>query len=234
MKGVVPAAGEGSRLRPLTADQPKGLVEVDETPLLTHCFESLLDVGVDDLIVIVGYQKEEIIEYYGNSFREVPITYVHQRDQKGLGHALLQAESHIEDDFVVLNGDNVFRGNIDEAISKQDESDVDAALIVEEVSREEAQTTGVLETDGSRVTGLIEKPDDPPTTLSSTGCYVLPPEIFHACHLIRPSDRGEYELADAIDLLISAGRNVQAVPLEGWRINVNEPEDVEKAERRLQ
>jgi dTDP-glucose pyrophosphorylase len=233
MQGVVPAAGEGTRLRPLTAQKPKGLVEVGGSPLLTHCFESLLAVGVDELVVIVGYRKDAIIEHYGDGFRGIPITYVDQDDQLGLGHALRQAAPHVEDDFVHLNGDNVFRANIDAAVARQRDPDVDAVLLVEDVSRAEARTTGVLETEGRRVTGMVEKPDDPPSTLVSTGCYVLPPAIFRACHQVAPSTRGEYELSDAIDRLVETGATVEAVPLAGWRVNVNEPADIERAEQRL-
>jgi len=234
MKGVVPAAGEGTRLRPLTNDRPKGLVSIDGQPLLTYCFQALCDVGVTELVVIVGYRGEMIEEHYGESFQDVPITYVHQPDQLGLGHAILQAESEIDDDFLVLNGDNVFRGNIEDAVAHQREPGIAATMIVEDVSREEAKTTGVVETTEERVTGMVEKPDEPSSTLVATGCYVLPPAIFHALHLVEPSPRGEYELSDAIDLLATAGATVKVVPLEGWRINVNEAADIDRAERRLQ
>lgn len=234
MQAVIPAAGEGTRLRPLTEDRPKVLVEVAGEPLLTHCFEQLLDVGVEEFVVVVGYRMEDVLDRYGDEFRGVPITYVHQRDRLGLAHAVGRAESAIEDDFVLSNGDNVFRANLEEAVERQRRPGVDAALLVEEVPAERARTTGVVETDGSgRVTGLVEKPDDPPSTLVTTGCYVLPTEIFHACELLQPSGRGEYELPEAIDLLAAAGATVETVPLDGWRVNVNTSADVERAERRL-
>ena len=234
MQAVIPAAGEGMRLRPLTEDRPKGLVEVAGTTILTRCFEELLAVGVEEFVVVVGYRKEDILEHYGDEFRGVPITYVHQREQLGLAHAVSCVASPIEDDFVLLNGDNVFRANLGEAVECQRRPGVDAVLVVEEVSEERARRTGVVETDESgQVTGLVEKPDDPPSTLVTTGCYVLPAEIFHACELLCPSDRGEYELPDAIDLLLTAGMTVETVLLDGWRVNVNTPTDLERAERRL-
>ena len=234
MQAVIPAAGEGTRLRPLTEDRPKGLIEAADTPLLTRCFEELLAVGVEEFVVVVGYRKEEILGYYGDEFGGVPITYVHQREQLGLAHAVGRAGSAIEDDFVLLNGDNVFRANLGEAVERQRRQSVDAVLVVEEVPEEQARRTGVVETDDSgRVTGLVEKPDDPPSTLVTTGCYVLPTEVFHACELLCPSARGEYELPDAIDLLLAAGMTVETVRLDGWRVNVNTPADLERAERRL-
>ncbi|ESS04761.1 MAG: dTDP-glucose pyrophosphorylase, partial [uncultured archaeon A07HR67] len=88
MKAVVLAAGKGTRLRPLTDDKPKGMVEVAEKPLITHCFDQLIDLGADELVVVVGYMKEQIIDHYGDAYEGVPITYTHQREQKGLAHAL--------------------------------------------------------------------------------------------------------------------------------------------------
>ncbi|HKJ59839.1 MAG TPA: sugar phosphate nucleotidyltransferase, partial [Halobacteriales archaeon] len=112
MKAVVLAAGEGTRLRPLTEDKPKAMVEVAGVPLLTHCFDQLLALGADELIVVVGYLKERIISHYGDSYDGVPITYTHQREQDGLAHALLTVEEHVDDDFMLILGDNVFRANL--------------------------------------------------------------------------------------------------------------------------
>ena len=80
---------------------------------------------------------------------------------------------------------------------------------------------------------VVEKPDNPPSNLVMTGFYTFTPAIFHACHLVQPSDRGEYELPDAIDLLIQSGRTIDAVQLDGWRIDVGYPEDRDRAEERL-
>ncbi len=83
MKAVVLAAGEGTRLRPLTEEKPKGMVEVDGKPILTHCFEQLAELGADEFVVVVGYRKQGIIEHYDDEYEGVPITYSHQREQKG-------------------------------------------------------------------------------------------------------------------------------------------------------
>ena len=80
---------------------------------------------------------------------------------------------------------------------------------------------------------VVEKPDDPPSNLVMTGFYTFTPAIFHACPLVQPSDRGEYELPDAIDLLIQSGRTIDAIRLDGWRIDVGFPEDRDRAEERL-
>ncbi len=234
MQAVVLAAGEGTRLRPLTEEKPKALVEVDGKPLVEDVFDNLLEIGVTELVVVVGYQKEQLIERYGDAYEGVPITYAHQREQLGLGHAILQAEPHVDDDFVLMLGDNVFRGNLGDVIKRQHEERADAAFLVEEVPYEEASRYGVLDTNEyGEIVEVVENPDEPPSNLVMTGFYTFTPAIFHACHLVQPSDRGEYELPDAIDLLIQSGRTIDAIRMDGWRIDVGYPEDREEAEQRV-
>lgn len=235
MKAVVLAAGRGTRLRPLTDERPKPLVEIDGKPLLTHCLEELVAIDTEELVIVVGYRKEQIIEYYGDSFDGVPITYVHQAEPHGLAHALLQAESEINDDFMLMLGDNVFRGNLDTVVQRQQEQRVDCAFLVEEVPESDASRYGVCVTNKyGEIVSVVEKPDDPPSNLVMTGFYTLSDAIFDACRLVQPSDRGEYELSDAIGLLMESGRTIDAVRLNGWRIDIGYPEDRDAAEQRLE
>ncbi|MCU4974964.1 sugar nucleotidyltransferase [Halobacteria archaeon AArc-m2/3/4] len=235
MKAVVLAGGEGTRLRPLTEDKPKGMVEVDGKPILTHCLDRLVDLGADEFVVVVGYLKEKIIDHYGDEYEGVPITYCHQREQKGLAHALLTVEEHIDDAFMLILGDNIFEANLEDVVRRQQEDRADAAFLVEEVPWDDASRYGVCDTNKyGEITDVVEKPDDPPSNLVMTGFYTFTPAIFHACRLVQPSNRGEYEISEAIDLLIRSGRTIDAIALEGWRIDVGYPEDRDEAEQRLQ
>ncbi|OSO97487.1 sugar nucleotidyltransferase [Halorubrum ezzemoulense DSM 17463] len=227
MDAVIPAAGRGSRLGKLTDDQPKGLVDVAGRPLLAHVFETAVEAGADELVVIVGYEAAQIVDRFGDTFEGVPITYVHQRERLGLGHAVLQAEPHVDGTFLLVNGDNIFAGSVAPAVTAVEEAD--AALAVEEVSPTVAATTGVIETDETgRVTGIVEKVAEPSSTLVTTGCYVLPEEVFHACELVQPSAEGEYQLGEAVGLLVRAGYEV-ATGRVGEPVNVNTPDDIERA-----
>ena len=235
MKSVVLAAGEGTRLRPLTEDKPKGMVEVDGEPILTHCFEQLADLGADEFVVVVGYLKEEIIDHYGDEFDGIPITYTHQREQKGLAHALLTVEEYVDDEFMLILGDNIFQANLEDVVRRQREARADAAFLVEEVDWEDASRYGVCDTNKyGEITDVVEKPEEPPSNLVMTGFYTFSPAIFHACHLVQPSNRGEYEISEAIDLLIQSGRTIDAIGIEGWRVDVGYPEDRNKAEALLE
>ena len=233
MQAVIPAAGEGTRLRPLTADRPKALVEVGGKPILAHCFEQLRPYPIEEFVVVVGYEGEQIVDRFGDSFRGVPISYAWQRDRRGLADAVVRAEGHVDGDFLVVNGDNVFRMDLERLIARRRDDDVDAVVLAVEVSPAAARTTGVLLTDGDRITGVVEKPDDPPSTLAVAGCYAFTPDVFRACRAIDPGAEGEYQLSDAVDLLCREGKRLVPVRLDGWRVNVNTSEDVDRAERLL-
>lgn len=231
--GVIPAAGEGSRLEEVTDDRPKPMVTVAGRPLITYPLDTLVEVGIDELVVVIGHRGETIIDHLGDSYRDVPITYVHQCEPLGLGHAVLQARPHIEGPFVVLNADNVFGGDLDGVIRRLDDPTIDGIIAIEEATLETACETGVVEVEDGRVTGIVERPEEPPSQLVTTGCYVLPEDVFHACALVQPSARGEYELTDAVDLLVRAGYTIEALPVDGWRVNVNRIDDMERVERLL-
>ncbi len=234
MQAVVLAAGRGTRLQPLTDETPKGLVEVDGKPILTHCFDRLDALGASEFIVVVGYLKEQIIRRYGDEYGDIPITYTHQREPNGLAHALLTTEALIDDDFMLMLGDNVFRANLADVVNRQREDRADAAFLVEEVPMDEAGRYGVCRTnDFGEIVEVIEKPDEPPSNLVMTGFYTFTPAIFHACHLVQPSARGEYELSEAIDILIQSGRTIDAIRMDGWRVDIGYPADREKAETLL-
>ena len=228
MDAVIPTAGRGSRLGELTVDRPKGLVDVAGRPLLAHVFDAAVEAGADELVVIIGYEGARIVDRFGDAYRDVPITYIHQREQLGLGHAVLQAKPAVNGTFLLVNGDNVFVDGVTPAVEAVHTEGVDGVLGVEEVSGEVARTTGVIEREEGTITGIVEKPDDPPSQLVTTGCYVLPEETFHACALVQPSAEGEYQLSEAVGLLCRAGFNFETVDL-GERVNVNEPADIERA-----
>jgi len=233
MQAIVPAAGRGTRLRPLTDDRPKGLVEVAGKPILTHCFESLLAAGIDEIVVVVGYRGEDIVDYYGDDFRGVPLTYAWQEEQLGLGHAVSAAGAYVSDDVVVWNGDNVGDVNLSGMVEHHRRTDAETTLLMDEVSRDRAAEGAVFVLDDGEPVGLVEKPDEPPSTLIPRGVYVFSERIFDALTGVEPSARGEYELTDAIDGLFDEEARVEVVDLEGWLLNVNTAVDVTEGTRRI-
>jgi len=250
---VVPAAGEGTRLRPLTDERPKPLVEVAGEPLLAHVLDALAPIDPERYVIVTGHRGEQLRERFGDAYRSTPIRHVRQPEQRGLADAIARAEPIVDGPFVAANADNVYAGDLASLAAAHD-PDAEATMLVEETTVAAARETGVVVTDESgRVERVVEKPDDPPpgslcspgepdrtesartpSTLVSAGAYAFSPAIFEACAAIDPADTGEYELADAITRLVERGEPVRIVRHEGERVNVNEPADVERAERLLE
>lgn len=235
MQGVVPAAGEGTRLRPLTDGRPKALVEVGGRPLLAHCFDTLVELGVDELVAVVGQGGEQIRRRFDDAFDGIPVRYAEQPEPRGLADAVLEAEPFVHGDFVVLNGDNVVDADLSPLVQRHRAMAAAATLLVEEVSPDRAAEGGVLcFDDDGQLAGLVEKPNDPPSRWVTRGCHAFSPRLFAACRRLRPAATGEFELTAAVERLVEAGARVETVPLDGRCVNVNVPADLARAERILQ
>lgn len=208
-------------------------MEVAGRPLLAHVFDALVPLDVSTLIVVVGYRAEDVVDRFGDVYEGVPVRYVRQDGPAGLADAVLRAEPAVDGDFVVVNGDNVIDGDLTAVLDHHRERSPAATVPVQRVSRAEARETGVVVVKDGRVRGAVEKAEEPPSRLALTGVQVFSPRIFDACGQLEPSDRGEFELTDAIDRLARTGHRVEAVAFPGWRLNVNTPEDVDLAARRL-
>ena len=106
MKAVILAAGEGKRLRPFTETMPKVMLPVANKPILEHVFDALKNSGITEIILVVGYKKEVIMDYF-KDYKDIKITYVVQDKQLGTAHALSKAKNHIKNSFIVVPGDNI-------------------------------------------------------------------------------------------------------------------------------
>ena len=217
MYGVVLAAGRGTRMRPLTDRRPKPLLPVGDRSLLERVFDTARDV-VDEFVVVTGYRGDAIRDAVGESYRGRPVHYVEQAEALGTAHAVAQAEPIVDDEFLVLNGDVVVDASLPRALADADGT----AIAGTEV--EDPRAYGVLSTtsDGA-LAGIVEKPDDPPTTLANVGCYAFTPEVFAYIDRTPESDRGEYEITTTIDLLLDDGHRIDVAPYEGTWLDVGRP-----------
>ena len=207
LKGVILAAGEGRRCRPLTQTRSKVMLPVGNRPFMEHVILALAANGVRDLYVVVGYQKERVMDYFedGVDFG-VKITYIEQNELLGTAHALLKAEPYVDEEFLVVNGDNLFDTRaIKELISAKGENVILAAL------RQNTGEYGVLKVEKQRVKAIIEKPRRPCAGILNTGAYRFSPTIFEVLSRTPISERGSYELTDTISQMITDGKEI--VPL---------------------
>ena len=133
MKAILLAAGQGTRFRPLTDDKPRRMVEVAGKPILSHCFDWFGELGADEFVVVVGYKKEVTVDHYGDTYGQIPVACVHQRDIESLVYALLTIKNHVDDDFMLILGDNISHANLEDVTKRQREDRVNAAFLAEEV-----------------------------------------------------------------------------------------------------
>jgi UDP-N-acetylglucosamine diphosphorylase/glucosamine-1-phosphate N-acetyltransferase len=208
MKAVILAAGEGLRCRPLTLTRSKAMIPVANKPLIEHIINAIAENGIKEIILVVGYKKERIMDYFGDGFEfGVKISYVFQDAQLGTAHAVDQAKEYIDSDFIVLNGDNLIdTGTISDLLAgKKGE----ATLLA--VEREETSGYGVVIPEEGRVKKLLEKPKEVISHLINAGVYAFSPEIFDEIEQTPLSETGEYAITETIQQMITKGKSVSLV-----------------------
>lgn len=232
MKCVILCAGDGTRLRPLTETTPKPLVQVGSTELLYHSLEYAEQVGVSEYHLVVGYKKDQVISEIGSQYNGTPVKYHTQENRNGLAHGVNQVDVDFTDNFLLLLADIVY-GSFP-ATQLQDNTD-QLTLVTDTVPPETAHQYGVCKfgPDGA-VCDLIEKPDAPPSNVVLAGSYILPPDIQEYCSSIDPSDRGEYEITDAIAAYMDTTESEPVlITPDTWRVDIATQSDIVTAEKKL-
>ncbi len=227
MKAVILAAGEGSRMRPLTCTRPKVMLPIANKPILEHLLIEAIAAGISEFIFVVGYHDEAVLDYFGNGRKwNIKIDYVKQRRQLGTADALKMVADLTAGDFLLMNGDMIIgRGDIKEMTVKKD-----TTLAVIEVS--DTRGLGVVEENKGRVVSIHEKEENPPSHLANTGLYLLTPEIFDAISRTGKSPRGEYELTDSLMLMMEAGHGIACHTISQW-LDISYPWDLLTANETL-
>lgn len=232
MKGLILSGGRGTRLRPITHTSAKQLLPVANRPILFYAIDALREAGITDIGIVVGDTADEVRAAVGDGSRcGVRIRYLQQEAPLGLAHAVSIARDFIAGDrFVVYLGDNLIADGITGLVDEFRSGEADAMILLARVP--EPQRFGVAELEGNRVVRLVEKPADPPSDLALVGVYLFSAGIFEAIDRIRPSARGELEITDAIQQLISRDScRVDAHVISGWWKDTGRLEDILEANR---
>ncbi|WP_135303667.1 bifunctional sugar-1-phosphate nucleotidylyltransferase/acetyltransferase [Haloarcula amylovorans] len=222
MQVVILAAGEGTRMRPLTAQRPKPMLTVGGKPLVEHVARTAVSAGADEVIVVVGYEGAQVKSHLGDRVDGAPIRYARQREQQGTADAVVAAREHLDGPFAVLNGDNVYEPD---ALARLFESAPSIAC----TRVETPSNYGVVMTDDGTVSSLIEKPTQPPSDLVNAGAYVFPAAAREALN-VTESERGERELTDALNHVIDE-HDVTPVVIDDW-LDVGRPWELLEANER--
>ncbi len=215
MQAVILAAGEGTRLRPLTRSRPKAMIPVANRPVIEYVIKALNSNGIRDIVVVAGYRKEHMLRYLNHL--EVPVTVVVQEKQLGTAHALKCAEPEIDGDFLLLPGDNY----IDAASIARIKGECNAVLVKEHPN---PSNFGVAVIQDGYLSSITEKPEDADVFTVSTGIYSFTKEIFgyiDSC-----------DLPDAVSAMIRDGGKIKAVDALDWQDAIY-PWDLLKLNRRL-
>lgn len=211
MKAVILAAGEGSRMHPLTSTRPKVMLPIANKPILEHLLIEVSEAGIKEFIFIVGYHDEQVRDYFGSGDKwGVSIEYCTQRKQLGTADAIRMVDSLVDGNFLMINGDIIVnQKDISSLASRNDNT-----MSVVEV--EDTEDLGLVELGEGRVVRIYEKVEKPPSQMANAGLYLFTPDIFAAISQTLKSPRGEYEITDSLQLLIDQGRRISYQKIGYW------------------
>ena len=236
-KVVIAAAGQGTRMLELTKDQPKHIIEVQDKPFLFYLLDNLYFAGYREIILVLGFKADlvaEVLENYAPpGDDEFEIQAVNQFEilgpkEKEYGTAcpLKCVGDFVDDDFIYLNGDNLFSVNDLKSMNIDNEYNYIAGL-----EHKNPEKYGVLIRDGEDfLEKIIEKPKEYAGNIINAGLYKFTPEVFEKLSLIKKSPRGEYEITDAISLL-AADKKVKIKIIKDFWHDFGNPADIEKLEK---
>ncbi len=227
MIGIVLAAGEGTRMRPLTYTRPKVLLPVADRRLVDFSVAALLEAGVDELVVVTEYFAEKVERYLESRYGDdVNITFVRQGEPLGTAHAVYVAWTEVEPDdtVIVANGDMVYESRM--VLEAVKEHSTVATMALVEVDDPSEFGVVSIDEDGF-VSDLVEKPapDEAPSNLANAGVYVLEPEFGEYLEEVKPSPRGEFEITDAL-LDAAEDKELRGVAYDGYWSDVGRPWDL--------
>ena len=230
MKGVVLAGGLGTRWHPITKVVNKHLLDVFDEPMIFFPIRKLVEAGVTEIVVVTGAEIDQFRTLLGDgSSLGAKISYAQQEGELGIAHALLQAEPDVgQDDMVVILGDNIFQEDLSVFIKAFSDQGRGARLLLKNVAIEDARRFGVATFDGSKIVKIVEKPEDPPSDLVITGCYMYDSRVFDIIRSLDPSARGELEITDVNNRYIADDEMAYDV-LAGWWTDAGTPPSKLKA-----
>jgi UDP-N-acetylglucosamine diphosphorylase/glucosamine-1-phosphate N-acetyltransferase len=208
---VILAAGEGSRMRPLTYTRSKVMLPFANKPILEHLLVELRLAGIKEMVIVVGYHDEQIRDYFNDgSAWDIDIQYFNQRTQKGTADALKQVQGLLKDRFVMINGDVIISHYDIQHLFQQDGN------VMSVIELQDVTGMGVIEVNQDKVKRIYEKSSNPPTNMANAGLYLFTPEIFEAIEQTKISPRGEYEITDSIQILIDKTKSVYYQVIDEW------------------
>ena len=230
MQGVILAAGKGSRLHPITTQRSKAMLPILGRPIVERVLEGIYESGVCDFVLVVSQDDREIRRHFAEECKlDVQIRFVIQEERLGMANALACAAPFLCEDFVLSSCDNlVAPAHVGDLIRAwHSDGPMEGLISIRRVSRSEVSKVGIVLLEGDRIVRIVEKPqpDEAPSNIASLPLYVFTPRILEYIPQVTPSARGEYELQDAIQMLIDGPHEVHGLFTDG-RLTLTGPEDL--------
>lgn len=233
MKGVILAGGTGSRLLPLTKVTNKHLLPVYDKPMIYYPIETLKQAGVKEIMVITGVNHAgDIIALLGSGKDfGVRFCYGVQDEAGGIPHAIALAENFVgQDKFISINGDNILLGSIEKIANEFEKGKEKSGILIYETTIEEARKAGVAVVKEGKVVEVLEKPKNPPSNDVVIGVYMYTPEVFKVIKNLKPSSRGELEIADVHNHYIK-NNSIKASAFEGLWLDAGSFDELLRANK---
>ena len=210
MKAIIPVAGHGTRLEPHTVKLQKCLLPVAGKPVMEHILDRLTEAGVTNITLIIGHLGKQVREYC-NTYTKAKFTFVEQKEQLGLGHAVYQGVDQSEEPVLIVLGDSILELDYDKLLSS-----TNSTIGVYRVP--DPHRFGIIELDGDRIINVVEKPDNPPCSLAMIGIYYISSqkELFEGVEYLIKNDirtKNEYQLTDAYRVFIVSGHIINALEI---------------------
>jgi UDP-N-acetylglucosamine diphosphorylase / glucose-1-phosphate thymidylyltransferase / UDP-N-acetylgalactosamine diphosphorylase / glucosamine-1-phosphate N-acetyltransferase / galactosamine-1-phosphate N-acetyltransferase len=223
MLAVILGAGEGTRMRPLTYTRPKVMLPVLGIPIIEHIVSACVEARIKRVIIVTGYQGEVVRAHFNEAQHGAQIEYITQEKQRGTADAINQVKDVVDERFLALNGDSLVSPITLKSLAETQE---DSAVVIAAKGVKEPTNYGIIDVTGDAVLKIAEKPDKPVSDLANLGIYAFTPIIFDAIAQIPKSTRGEYEITDAIQLLIEEGHKVRYLNVREEWVDIGRPWDL--------
>ena len=248
-KAIIPAAGRGSRLYPITKTQPKEMLPIYDKPIIQLVVEEAVNSGIEQILIITGKNKESMERHFDLSenedirlkelndlLKKVDITFKRQNNPKGLGDAILHGKNFANGEPVaILLGDDFYLDTdapaLKQVIDVFEKNKIDGVIGIEELSPEKIVNKGMVVSNGEFIKKLVEKPkiDDVISNLAISGRYVVDSKIFDELEKVELSSRNEIELTDALQNMLEADCEMKYCKIKGVRVDVGTPDEYIRA-----
>jgi glucose-1-phosphate thymidylyltransferase len=215
MRAIIPVAGFGKRLKPHTYSLPKVLLNVGGKPIIGHIIDKLIKEKIFKATFIIGYLGEQVVEYVKKEYPQLKADYIEQKEVLGLGHAIHMAVPTFDDEelFIIL-GDTIFDVDLKEVFKNK--ATTLGVKVVDDPRR-----FGVAVIEDGKIARLVEKPETPVSNLALVGLYYIAnTSLLTECldELFKKDIKtnNEFQLTDALQLMIEKGENINVFPVDGW------------------